>query len=413
MGVAATSRGSVRPPAGALPLYRPRAPRHSPLYQLLDTHYERVKGLWDERFERRYGFWRGRWDTAVARFLDCGLFEHGFARVVCPSCRAELLVAFSCKGRGLCPSCGAKRAALFAELLQQEVLADVPHAQWVFSMPKMLRPYFLYHRELLGELSRVAFHTVRELMAEATDEPRARPGMVAVIQTFGSSLRWNPHIHAVVSRGVWGPDGRWHPVPYVDAHAAELLFRHKLLRLLRDRELLSEERIDLLLSWRHSGFSVHNHTTVYPSDAEGLHPGAPKPPPPLFELRRTSLAKAASSRVISCGPPSTSPDSDSTPPRDGSSTSPRPATTSMPPSSPTPSSFSRGSSFTCPSPASTSSASTAPTPTAAAPRYETPTLPKPRSRPLRPDAVSTSGGPSSSTASTRSTLSPAPGAATP
>jgi len=59
----------------------------------------------------------------------------------------------------------------------------------------MLRAYFLYHRELLGELARLAYETVREMMAAAIDVDvnDARPGMVAVIQTFGSSLRWNPH----------------------------------------------------------------------------------------------------------------------------------------------------------------------------------------------------------------------------
>jgi hypothetical protein len=62
----------------------------------------------------------------------------------------------------------------------------------------MLRPYFLYHRELLGELARLAYETVRVMMAEAVEQPDARPGMVAVIQTFRSSLKWNPHIHAIV-----------------------------------------------------------------------------------------------------------------------------------------------------------------------------------------------------------------------
>ena len=71
--------------------------------------------------------------------------------------------------------------------------------------------------------------------------------------------------------GIFLSNGQWHPIPYVDAHKAELAFRHKLLRFLRDRDLISEERIDLLLSWQRSGFSVHNHTTVYPSDTEGLH----------------------------------------------------------------------------------------------------------------------------------------------
>lgn len=163
--------------------YRPRNPRATPLYQLLETHFETVKGNWEERFERRYGFWRGYYDTAVARYYECGLFELGFARVKCTECPNEFLVAFSCKGRGLCPSCGAKRAAIFSELLKSHILADVPHAQWVFSLPKMLRPYFLYHRELLRDMARLAYETVHEMMLAAadTDAAAARPGMVAVM----------------------------------------------------------------------------------------------------------------------------------------------------------------------------------------------------------------------------------------
>ena len=109
MGAMAATPGVVPKRGGYSSAYRPRNPRATSLYQLLDKHYETVKGLWDERFERRHGFWRGYWDTAVASYLDCGLFESGFARVVCPMCRAEFLVAFSCKGRGLCPSCGLPR----------------------------------------------------------------------------------------------------------------------------------------------------------------------------------------------------------------------------------------------------------------------------------------------------------------
>jgi len=58
-------------------------------------------------------------------------------------------------------------------------------------------------------------------------------------------------------------------VPYVDEGAAEMLLRHKVLALLRRRGLLSEERIELLLSWRRSGFSVHNRVYV-PGTAGGL-----------------------------------------------------------------------------------------------------------------------------------------------
>ena len=204
------------------------------------------------------------------RYLDCGVLERGFARVFCPDCNEEYLLPFSCKCRGFCPSCGAKRAAAFAAFLKDELLEDVAHAQWVFTLPKMLRRYFLYNRELLGELCRAAYDTVAEMMAAAVEDSEIRPGMVAVIQTFSDSLKWNPHVHACATRGGWNAEGQWVPIPYIDAHQAELLFRHKVFHFLKKQGLLSDERIELLLSWKHTGFSTDNSVTVYPSDELGL-----------------------------------------------------------------------------------------------------------------------------------------------
>ncbi|MFQ5789886.1 MAG: transposase [Acidobacteriota bacterium] len=63
------------------------------------------------------------------------------------------------------------------------------------------------------------------MMAAAADNHDDRVGRGAVIQTFGSCLKWNPHIHAFVSPGVFDRYGSWQPVPYVDIHGAELLHR--------------------------------------------------------------------------------------------------------------------------------------------------------------------------------------------
>jgi len=252
-------------------IYRPRRPSETPLYGLLESLYEPVKLFWEERFERRYGFWRGLWDGAVARYLDCGIIDRGFARVRCEACAREYLLAFSCKARGLCPSCGAKRAAEFAAFLQDEVVEEVGHAQWVFTIPKMLRVYFLHHRELLGELSRAAYQTIQELMAAAVVEDKGfRPGVVTVVQTFGDRVNFHPHVHALATRGGWTASGEWIGVAHVDEGAAERLFQHKLLRMLREKGLVSEQRIELLLSWRRSGFSVHNRVRVSAGDASGL-----------------------------------------------------------------------------------------------------------------------------------------------
>ena len=120
--------------ACAAKAYRPRDPCASDLYQLVERFYEQVKGHWEERFERLHGFWRGFVDDIVSRFSDCGLFEAGFARVFCDTCKSEFLVAFSCQSRSFCPSCAAKRAAIFGALLVDEILEDVPHAMWTLTL---------------------------------------------------------------------------------------------------------------------------------------------------------------------------------------------------------------------------------------------------------------------------------------
>lgn len=74
-------------------VYRGRRPAETPLYALIESLYENVKGAWEDLFERSYGFWRGILDGVVARYLDCGIFENGFARIRCPSCKAEYLLA--------------------------------------------------------------------------------------------------------------------------------------------------------------------------------------------------------------------------------------------------------------------------------------------------------------------------------
>ena len=131
------------------------------------------------------------------------------------------------------------------------------------------------------EDGRICMQTVKELLSAAAGEEEGfRSGLVSVVQTFGDRANFHPHVHAVVSRGGWTDSGEWVPVPYVDERAAEELFRHKVLSLLRRRGLVSEERIKLLLSWRRSGFSVHNRVYAHPADGRefALHESLPGEP---------------------------------------------------------------------------------------------------------------------------------------
>jgi hypothetical protein len=109
-------------------------------------------------------------------FLQCGRLEHGFLRVRCESCYAEHLVAFSCKRRGFCPSCGARRMAESAALLVDIV-----------------------YRAISTHLINRAGYS----------KQTARTGAVTLIQRFGSALNLNIHFHMLFLAGVYvdGPDG--------------------------------------------------------------------------------------------------------------------------------------------------------------------------------------------------------------
>jgi hypothetical protein len=232
------------------------------LYRALAHSFERFLQVYEERFQHSHGYPRGCVEPAIHRYLDCGIFDQGVARVRCPECRHEFLVAFSCKLRGLCPSCHQKRELLWADWAEQELLEDVPHRQVVFTIPKRLRIFFRYDRKLLGELSACAWRALKLYFTASFDSAGVTPGAIGFIQTAGELLNFHPHIHLLVTDGAFTPDGTFRPLVWFDARHVERLFRAEVLRMLLEKELVTEAIVDNLLSWQHSGFSAHGAVRV-------------------------------------------------------------------------------------------------------------------------------------------------------
>jgi hypothetical protein len=116
-----------------------------------------------------------------------------------------------------CPSCQQKRALLFAEWLDTHILEQVSHAQYIFAIPKLLRPIFKYHRLELGLLCKSAWQALREMFREVASDPSTLPGVVITVQSYGDRLNFHPHIHAIASRRVWSADGSFEPIHALDA----------------------------------------------------------------------------------------------------------------------------------------------------------------------------------------------------
>ncbi len=141
------------------------------------------------------------------------------------------------------------------------------HRQYVFTVPKLIRPFFAYRRSLLGELCRIVARTLAEAYRVA--QPRGCPGFILFVQTFGDLVNFNPHVHALVADGVFETSGRFVPLPPIPEPLLAERMRRAVLGLLVRREAIDPALAGQMLSWRHSGFSVHNRVRVVAGDAEG------------------------------------------------------------------------------------------------------------------------------------------------
>jgi hypothetical protein len=111
--------------------YLPRRPTETVLYELVRQNLESFLAYAREHYDSglpRYV------ENELRAYLRCGLFSEGFLRCRCDACGHDLLVAFSCKSRTVCPSCAGRRMANASATIVDRVLPDVPLRQYVLTL---------------------------------------------------------------------------------------------------------------------------------------------------------------------------------------------------------------------------------------------------------------------------------------
>jgi hypothetical protein len=186
--------------------YARRRPEESVLYGVVQTELETflARAQARERPVPRFV------EHELRGFLRCGILAHGFVRVHCDGCGLDRVVAFSCKGRGFCPSCGGRRMADTAAHLVDRVLPEVPVRQWALSLPFALRYRLAYDASLtsavLGVFVRTVFGSLRRRARKQWGVARGQCGAVTVVQRFGSALNLNVHFHSLLLDGVYASE---------------------------------------------------------------------------------------------------------------------------------------------------------------------------------------------------------------
>lgn len=180
------------------------------------------------------------------KFLHCGIPEYGFIRTYCYQCRISGIVAFSCKKRGFCPSCCARRMNDEAAHLVDQVLPEVMMRQWVLSFPYKLRYLMAYNPKLTNKILSVFINKIssyQKLKAKKCGIKVAKPGSVTFIQRFGSALNLNVHFHTLFADGVFYKGGSGYEFYRLPAPTEEEL--HALAEKIQNRVLALIEKLGL------------------------------------------------------------------------------------------------------------------------------------------------------------------------
>lgn len=251
--------------------YTRRRPERTPLYRIIAHHLE----TWLAERSLREETVATHIEDELRGYLRCGILSFGFARARCGSCGHDFLIAFSCKGRGVCPSCNGRRMTQTAAHLVDHVIPPVPMRQWVISVPKRLRWFLGQQPEAVAALTRISLSEVERLVHEAAgvaSSPTAdhvpRIGAVSFLHRFGSALNRHVHLHVCVTDGVFFRLATGNqtdasveflparPITPGDLNTLTERVRHRLIRWFKRAGLLDAEAATDMRSWDHSGFSI-------------------------------------------------------------------------------------------------------------------------------------------------------------
>jgi hypothetical protein len=255
-------------------VYHRRQPERTLLYRVVQAHLATWLALHDDG---QGGQTPVLTEREFRRYLECGILAHGFARARCPDCGHDFIVAYSCKGRGICPSCTTRRMVETAAHLTDHVFPRLPVRQWVLSLPKRLR-YHLDDAELQNAVLHSLLRSIEGGLRQSLPETGGAThiGAVVFIHRFGGLLNAHLHFHVAMIDGVFrGEDAE--PLQFQEVcltpeqmAALQRTIRQRIVRLFVRRGILDKDEGQSMIDCEHDGgFSLNASVRIEANDRQG------------------------------------------------------------------------------------------------------------------------------------------------
>ena len=186
----------------------------------------------------------------VDKMIHCGDPSFGGAMYGCSHCGKLKFVPFRCHSR-FCPTCGNKYSMERTTSISFKMI-PAQHRHCVFTIDENLRIFFLNDRSLLDCLFHAVESVISRMFFRLNKSKNFTPGFVLVLHTFGRDLKWNPHIHCLLSEGGFSNDGFWRNVRHFDYTYLRNAFRTALLNEMESRIGSSFKKVKALCYKEHN-----------------------------------------------------------------------------------------------------------------------------------------------------------------
>ncbi|MZK54151.1 IS91 family transposase [Clostridium beijerinckii] len=224
--------------------------------KILEDHWHSFVKLYGKKI-------RPNVKAEVDKVLRCKDTKYGYIELKCKKCNEIKKIGFTCKSR-FCTSCGKVYVDNWIDSMLLKLI-NVRHRHIVFTIPEELRIYFGKNRNKLKILPQCAAKAVTTWMRDLNKSEEFAPGIVTVIHTFGRDLKWNPHVHMMVTEGGTGNNTEWRHI----RHISYLSLRKRWQKLLLDHleELVGKKSEakklkNKLYRDKDKGFYVHAKTQI-------------------------------------------------------------------------------------------------------------------------------------------------------
>lgn len=169
----------------------------------------------------------------VEKVIHCGDPSLGYALYFCSECGKVKYVPFRCKSR-FCNTCGATYVSERAKNISFKLI-NCNHRHLVFTIPAELRKFFRVDRSLLDLLFKASSQTLFAWFHKLNKSERFTPGFISTLHTFGRDLKWNPHIHLILTEGASGNFTVWRHIKHIPFTMLRRRWQATLLSLLHQK----------------------------------------------------------------------------------------------------------------------------------------------------------------------------------